>query len=71
MAAFSFENTEHLCGFITKSIRWIASYARLKGVNVTSVSRSTLVQKCHWRKENYSLKYLLYESCYSPKSIRS
>ena len=49
-------------GVSSKTINKHSSYARLKGVNVISVSRSTLEQKCHWRKDNYSLRYLLYES---------
>ena len=58
-------------GVSSKSIGGISNYVRLKGVNVISVSRSPLEQKCHWRKENYSLRYLLYESCYFPKQMRS
>ena len=38
------------------------NFLHLKGALAISVSGPSLVQNHHWRKENYSSRYLLYES---------
>ena len=43
-------------------INWSPSYARLKGVNRTSVLSPPLMQNRLWRINNYSTRYLLCES---------
>ena len=45
-----------------KSQEGIPSCARKRMSNRTSVSNVVLGVKCLWRKENYSSRYLLYES---------
>ena len=41
---------------------WISSCDRFCGVKTTSASGPPLIWICHWHQQNYSTRYLLYES---------
>ena len=49
-------------GVSSKSIRLIASYAQLCGAFAITVFNLPLIWICHWHQQNYSTRYLLYES---------
>ena len=52
-----------IMGVSSNSIRLIASYAQLcGGAFTTTVSNLPLIWICHWHQQNYSTRYLLYES---------